>query len=174
MKYLVKFFVVTFFLIVCTHVLAEQKVVYMDMKFVLNNSQAGKGAQDYLKKTFKEKQKKFSDMEKNLKKEEDDLLAKKKILTKTEYTEKMNNLRKKVIDYQSERRTALDKIAKQKTDARELLLEKLDPILKSYIEEGNISLILDKKNVLFGVTALDITNIIIDKLNTELPSLNLK
>ena len=174
MKYLVKFFVVTFFLIVCTHVLAEQKVVYMDMNFVLNNSQAGKGAQDYLKKTYKEKQKKFSDMEKNLKKEEDDLLAKKKILTKTEYTEKMNNLRKKVIDYQSERRTALDKIAKQKTDARELLLEKLDPILKSYIEEGNISLILDKKNVLFGVTALDITNIIIDKLNTELPSLNLK
>ena len=144
------------------------------MKFILNNSQAGKGAQDYLQKTFKEKQKKFADMEKNLKKEEGDLLAKKKILTKTEYTEKMNNLRKKVIDYQSERRTALDKIAKQKTDARELLLEKLDPILKSYIEEGNISLILDKKNVLFGVTALDITNIIIDKLNTELPSLNLK
>ena len=174
MKYLVKFFVVTFFLIVCTHVLAEQKVVYMDMKFVLNNSQAGKGAQDYLKKTFKEKQKKFSDMEKNLKKEEDDLLAKKKILTKTEYTEKMNNLRKKVIDYQSERRTALDKIAKQKTDARELLLEKLDPILKSYIKEGNISVVIDKKNILIGNAELDITNIIIDKLNKELPSLSLK
>ena len=174
MKYLVKFFVVTFFLIVCTHVLAEQKVAYMDMKFILNNSQAGKGAQDFLQEIFKEKQKKFSNMEKNFKKEEDDLLAKKKILTKTEYTEKMNNLRKKVIDYQSERRAALDKISKQKTDARMQLLKKLDPILKSYIKEDNISLIIDKKNVLIGDSELDITNIIIDKLNTELPSLSLK
>ena len=174
MKYFVKFFVVTSFLIICTHVLAEQKVVYMDMKFILNNSQAGKGAQDFLKKTFKEKEKKFTSLEKSLKKEEDDLLAKKKILSKEEYTTKMNNLRKKVIDYQSERRAALDKIAKQRTDARMKLLEKLDPILKSYIEENNISLIVDKKNVLIGNSDLDITNIIIDKLNKELPSLSLK
>ena len=174
MKYFVKFFVVTSFLIICTHVLAEQKVVYMDMKFILNNSQAGKGAQDFLKKTFKEKQKKFTSLEKSLKKEEDDLLAKKKILSKEEYTTKMNNLRKKVIDYQSERRAALDKIAKQRTDARMKLLEKLDPILKSYIEENNISLIVDKKNVLIGNSDLDITTIIIDKLNKELPSLSLK
>jgi len=174
MKYFVKFFVVTSFLIICTHVLAEQKVVYMDMKFILNNSQAGKGAQDFLKKTFKEKHKKFTSLEKSLKKEEDDLLAKKKILSKEEYTTKMNNLRKKVIDYQSERRAALDKIAKQRTDARMKLLEKLDPILKSYIEENNISLIVDKKNVLIGNSDLDITNIIIDKLNKELPSLSLK
>ena len=49
MKYLVKFFVVTFLLLIYTHVSAEQKVAYLDMKFVLNNSKAGKGAQDFLK-----------------------------------------------------------------------------------------------------------------------------
>ena len=42
MKYLVKFFVVTFSLLICTHVLAEQKVVFLDIKFVLNNSKAVK------------------------------------------------------------------------------------------------------------------------------------
>ena len=52
MKYLVKFFVVTFFLILCTHTFAEQKIVVLDMKYVLNFSSAGKGAQEYLKKTF--------------------------------------------------------------------------------------------------------------------------
>ena len=54
MKYLVKFFVVTSIFFLCTNVFAEQKIVYLDMTFVLNNSKAGKGAQDYLKKTFKE------------------------------------------------------------------------------------------------------------------------
>ena len=55
MKYLVKFIVVTFFLLVCTHTFAEQKIVVLDLKFVLNSSKAGKGAQAFLKKSFIEK-----------------------------------------------------------------------------------------------------------------------
>ena len=77
MKYLVKFFVVTFFLLVCTYSFAEQKIVMLDMTFVLNESKAGKGAQDFLKKSFTDNQKKFAEIEKSLKKEESDLLEKK-------------------------------------------------------------------------------------------------
>jgi len=174
MKYLVKFFVVTFFVLVCTYSLAEQKIVYLDMKIVLNNSKAGKGAQDFLQKTFKENQKKYSDLEKKLKKEENDLLAQKTILSKEEYQKKTDTLRKKVIDYQSQRRASLDKIAAQRSEARQKLLKKIDPILSNYIKDNNISLVIDKKNTLGGNVNLDITNTIIEKLNKDLPSLNLK
>ena len=174
MKYLVKFFVVTFLLLICTHVSAEQKIAYLDMKFVLNNSNAGKGAQDFLQKSFKENQKKFVDEENALKKEENDLLAQKTILTKEEYQKKSDNLRKKVIDYQSQRRLSLEKITTQRAEARQKLLEILDPILKTYTEENNISLVIDKKDVLVGNTDLDITNIIVKKLNKKLPSLSIK
>ena len=174
MKYLVKFFVITFLLLICTHVSAEQKVVYLDMKFVLNNSKAGKGAQDFLQKSFQENQKKFLDRENALKKEESDLLSQKTILTKEEYQKKSDGLRKKVIDYQSQRRLSLEKITTQRAEAKQKLLEKLDPIMKIYIKENDISLIIDKKNVLMGSTNLDITNIIIEKLNIELPSLSIK
>jgi len=174
MKYLVKFFVVTLFALVSTYALAEQKIVYIDMKYVLNNSKAGKGAQDYLAKTFKDNQKKFSNQEKELKAEESDLLGKKNILSKEEYTKKADSLRKKVIDYQSSRRAALDKIAKQRVDARADLLNQINPILESYSKENSITLIIDKKNLIMGDSDLDITNIIIDELNKKLPSLNLK
>ena len=174
MKYLVKFFVVTFLLLIYTHASAEQKIAYLDMKFVLNNSKAGKGAQDFLQKSFKENQKIFLDKENSLKKEESDLLAQKTILTKEEYQKKTDDLRKKVIDYQSQRRAALDKITSQRAEARQKLLDKLDPILKTYINENDISLIIDRKNILMGNTNLDITNIIVEKLNIEFPSLNLK
>ena len=40
---------------------------------------------------------------------------------------------KKVIDYQSQRRTSLDKIAKLRVEARKQLFEKVDPILKKYV-----------------------------------------
>ena len=174
MKYLVKFFVVTFLLLIYTHASAEQKIAYLDMKFVLNNSKAGKGAQDFLQKSFKENQKKFLDEENTLKKKENDLLAQKTILTKKEYQKKSDDLRKKVIDYQSQRRTSLEKITAQRAEARQKLFEKLDPIMKTYIKENNISLIVDKKNILMGNTDLDITNIIVEKLNKEFPSLKIK
>ena len=174
MKYLVKFFVVTFFLIISTHVFAEQKIVVLDMKFVLNNSKAGKGAQDFLKKTFNDNTKKFTDMEKALKKEESDLLSKKTILSKEEYVKKTDTLRKRVIDYQSQRRSALDKIATQRAKSRETLIKKLEPIVDAYIKENNISIVMDKKSMIGGLTEYDITKIIIEKLDKELPSLKLQ
>jgi len=174
MKHFVKFFVVTFFLFICTQTIAEENIVYIDMKQILNNSKAGKGAQDFLQKSFKEKQKKYADMEKKLKKEEEDLLDQKTVLSKEDFSKKVNALRKSVIDFQTERRAALEKIGVQKADARSSLLKKLDPILISYIKENNISVILDKKNILLGNAELDITKIITEKLNKELPSLSLK
>ena len=47
-------------------------------------------------------------------------------------------------------------------------------ILKTYIKENNISLIVDKKAIVLGNVDFDITNTIIEKLNKELPSLTLK
>ena len=174
MKYLVKFFVVTFLLFVCTHVFAEQKVAYLDMKFILNNSKAGKGAQDFLKKSLKDGQKKFSEVEKNLKKQESDLLEIKSTLNKEEYKKKSDSMRKKVIEYQSERRSLIENITQQRAEARQSLLKALDPILKTYMTENQISLVVDKKNIVMGNAELDITNIIVEKLNKSFPSLNLK
>ena len=71
MKYIVKFFVVTFFLLICTHTFAEQKIVVLDLTYVLNGSKAGKDAQEFLKKTFDTNTKEFSDIEKTLKEQVD-------------------------------------------------------------------------------------------------------
>ena len=174
MKYLVRFIVITFFLLICTYTFAEQKIVVLDLKFVLNNSKAGKDAQDFLKKSFNDNVEKFSDVEKVLKKEESDLLAQKVVLNKEEYTKKSDALRKKVIGYQSQRRAALDKIATQRAESRETLIKKIEPILNTYIGENNISLIMDKKEMLGGKPEYDITKIIVEKLNQVFPSLNLK
>ena len=173
MKYLVKLFVVTFVTIICTYASAEQKIVYLDMKYVLNQSKPGKAAQDYLKSTFDSNQKKFTDQEKKLKKEEEDLISKKNVLSKEEYKNKADSLRKKVATYQSERRKSLEKIAIQRAKARQDIIKALNPIINKYINENDVSLVLDKKNVLGAHKDFDITNIITEKLNKELPSLNL-
>ena len=174
MKYLVKFFVVTFFFIISTHSFAEQKIVVLDMNYVLNSSKAGKDAQEFLKKKFNANAKKFSELEKSLKKEETDLLTTKTNLAKEEYTKKSDTLRKKVIDYQSQRRASLDKIATQRAKSRETLINAISPIVDAYIKENGISIVMDKKTMIGGLTEYDITNLIIEKLNKELPSLKIQ
>jgi len=174
MKHFVKFFVVTLFLIISTQSFAEQRIVFVDLTFVLNNSKAGKDAQDFLKKTYTDKQNEFTDTEKKLKKEESDLLEKKTIMSKEDYKKNLDNLRKKVADYQNQRRKALDQITKKRTEARKQLLDKINPIMETYANENNISLIVDRKIILVHTPNTDITNIVIEKLNKVLPSLNLK
>ena len=94
MKYLVKLFVVTSITLFCTFAIAEEKVAFLDMKYILNNSKAGKEAQSFLKAKVKKTQTQFSKSENELKKIEKDLLAKKTILSKEDYKKKTNELLK--------------------------------------------------------------------------------
>ena len=174
MKYLVKFFVITFLVIFSTSSFAENKIVVLDLKYILNNSKAGKGAQDFLKKTYKNNVKKFADSENLLKKEEQKLLSQKSTLSKNDYKSKTDDLRKKVVNYQKKRRAALDKIASQRTQSREALIKAIDPIVANYIKENNVSLVVDKKVTFGGNPENDITSLITKELNKSLPKINLK
>ena len=174
MKHIVKYFLITFLLLFCTNILAQEKVGILDLKYVLNQSKAGKGAQEFLKKSYSDNIKKFKDVEMVLKKEEEDLLTKKTVLSKEEYSKKSDALRKKVIDYRSQRRTAMDKITTQRAESRAILIKSINPILSTYIKENNIAVVINKANTLGGDPENDITKIIVEKLDKVLPSLDLK
>ena len=52
MKHFLKYFLVAYLTLFCTNLLAQDKIVILDLKYVLNESKAGKGAQDFLKKSY--------------------------------------------------------------------------------------------------------------------------
>ena len=174
MKHFLKYFLVAYLTLFCTNLLAQDKIVILDLKYVLNQSKAGKGAQDFLKKSYNDQIKKFQGIENALKKEEEDLLTKKTVLSKAEYIKKSDELRKKVIDYRSQRRAAIDKITTQRSESRSTLLKSIDPILIAYIKENNISVVIKKSATLGRDPKNDITKIIVEKLDKVLPSLDLK
>ena len=53
------------------------------------------------------------------------------------------------------------------------MLKNLNPILGKYMEENNITVVIDKKNVLMGNKKFEITSQIIEILNKDLKSLNI-
>jgi len=151
-----------------------EETYFIDMQKLLNQSKAGKEAQDFLKKKIITGDKKFKEKGELLKKEEIDLIAKKKTLSADEYKKKLNQLREKNIKFQRKRTNFTRAIATQRAEARNKLLKALDPILIKYISENNIQIVIYKKYVAMANSKLDLTDKILEILNKELKSLNLK
>ena len=53
------------------------------------------------------------------------------------------------------------------------ILNAINELLTDYSSKNNISLIVDKKNIIIGKTELDVTNIILDLLNKKIKKVDL-
>ena len=118
---------------------------FIDFKYILNNSEAGKKAQSALKKKLDEGFKNLKDKETKIQNEEKKIIQQKKILSPEEYKKQVNSLRNKVSSLQKERSNLLEKISKQRSKARNELLKNLNPIIKEYMEEKRIRMVVIKK-----------------------------
>ena len=155
------------------NITSAKEIHFIDMRKVLNESNAGKAAQDFLKKKFENENKKFEKEGADIKKEESDLIAKKKIISPEEYKKNLTALRQKSINYQNNRRKASNEWVKKKNEARAKLLEALNPIMQKYMKENNVEIIVDKKYILLANSDFEITDKILKILDKELKSINL-
>jgi Skp family chaperone for outer membrane proteins len=152
----------------------SSEVTFVDFSKVLNKSIAGAAAQDKLKVKFESENKKFIAIEENLKKQETELIAQKKVLSNDEYKKKLDNLRSKVSELQKNKQESLNNIAKSRNKARQNLLQSVNPIIQKYMEQNNIKIVVDKQSVVLGDKNLEITDKIIEILNQEIKSINLE
>lgn len=153
--------------------LSAEVPYYIDFKLILNQSIAGKKAQDFLKNKLEKGLKKFSDQEKNLLNEEKKIIEQKKLIKPEEYKQKVDALRSKVINLQKERNTLIKSVSNKRSKARNELLKNLNPVISEYMQEKKIRMVVDKKSILLADKNLDITNEIMELLNKRLKSINL-
>ena len=160
-------------LIFTTNLIADNPF-FIDFKYVLNESTAGKKAQADLKSQLEKGIAKLNKDEKKLREEEKKLIQQKKIINQDEYKKKVDELRTKVSKLQKDRQSLLNNVAKQRAKARTELLKNLNPILENYMKEKNIKMIVDKKNLIIASKELDITSEVTNLLNGKVKSLNYK
>ena len=173
LKYIVKIFVITYLIFGITNTFAEDKVVYIDMNRILNESKVGSFVEKELTESHEEKLDKFKKTEEELKKDEIELISKRNIMAREEFDKKAKFLNDKAQIYQNERRQWFDEISEKRNNARTEVLKSLDPIITDYFEKKQISLILYKRNIAIGNNELNITDKIIDELNIKLPSIKI-
>tara|TARA_A100001015_G_scaffold53174_1_gene58321 strand:- start:400 stop:915 length:516 start_codon:yes stop_codon:yes gene_type:complete len=170
MKNFVIIFLILFFVPKSLH---AENLYFIDFKYILNESDAGKKAQNFLKSKLENGIKKLKDKEQKIQEEEKKVIQQKKVISTEEYKKKVTELRNKVSSLQKERNSLLNDVSKQRSKAKNELLRNLNPILETYMKEKRIRIVLDKKSILLADENLNITKDIMKILNQKLKSVKL-
>ncbi len=169
-----KFFLINFFLIIFTYSYAEeQKIVYLNIDKIMQQSIAGKSIKKQLEDLYNKKLEKFKKNDEILKKKEKKIIAQKNILSQEDFQKELGSLRTEIINFQKEQVNARENINKLRIGATNKLISKLSPILQDYAKKNSISLILQKKNIIMGKKEIEITDEILEITNKEIKNIKI-
>jgi len=161
-------FIIFFILTLSKNVYSNDKIFYLDMESVVKNSNIGKSLLLNINNRNAKNVEILKNKEQKLKKIEEDIKKKQNIISKEELDKEIKNLRNQINDLRVEKNNMVKDISNFKKEELKKLYKKINPIIQSYMEENNISIILDMKNIVIGKISSNITKEIIDKINTEL------
>ena len=169
-----KFLVINiFFFIFVSSFAEEQKIVYLNLDKIMQQSIAGKSIKKQLENLYKENLEKFKKNDEILKSKEKKIITQKNILSKEDFQKELTSLRKEIINFQKEQVKARDEINKLRVGATNQLVSKLSPILEEYAKENSISLILQKKNIVMGKKEIEITDEILSITNEKIKNIKI-
>ena len=147
---------------------SNDKIFYLDVNLLLSESEAGKYINNELKLINDKNIDEFKKIESSIKSEEEKILKQKNILKTDEFNLKVNELRDKYKSYQELKKSKNEEINKIRNNTASKILKIINEILSIYSTEKEISLIIEKKNIVIGKTQLDVTNEILKLLNKKI------
>jgi Skp family chaperone for outer membrane proteins len=161
------FFLLVFFVKI-NYSFADLKIAYIDINFILIHSLVGQKIEKHINKIEEEYVIKFKEQEKILKDKEKIIITQKNILDKKKIENKISLLNIEINNYRNERKKLTDELKIKKIEYTKKILNHLNPIITSFVDENSISIVLPKKNIIIGKKKLDITSDILNLLNNEL------
>ena len=162
------------FLFFTNTVFSEQKIAFIDMDKVISTSKAGSSILKQLTNLNKKNLKFLNDEEKKFKEKETKLISQKNIISEKDFKNKVNELKSEINNYNQNRNKMLADFNKLKKDNTNNLLKLINPILVKFSNDNEISIILQKKDLVVAKTQLDITDDVIKIVNIEVKEFKIK
>ena len=147
--------------------LAENKIAFIDIDKIINESEFGKKTYKNIDVNFKKENEKLLEIEKKLVSKEQEILKQKNVLSEDELNKKITNLKKEINDFKKKRKSINEKFNKIKLEKTNEMVQSLNEILSKYADDNDISLVIQKKFIVIAKTGLDITNEILKIFNKE-------
>jgi len=167
------FISILFFILIAVPGYSKEKIVYLDVEKIMQESKAGKSIIAQLKKKREVLISEFQKREKKIIDKEKKLVSQKNVLSKEEFESKIIELRNDISNYQKERNKTSNEIAKSRVKASTKLISNLTPILEEYSKKNSKRINVQKKNIVMGKKEDDITKDILELFNQKVKSIKL-
>jgi len=150
----------------CATSLAADKVGYIDLQRLVNESKAGKAAIADIQNLRREKEAIIADRSAQIKKLNEFIDEKGATLAPREKRQKTDELQMLYKDYQRLVADARDDINREDRELVSIILEKADSVLQQVAQKGNYAIILkDPKAIGYLDPSVDITDEVLRELN---------
>ena len=165
MKIIIISLFITFIVFKNNTVLANEKIAFIDLNYILKESVQGKKILDELNSINSKNLEKFRAEELELNKQQDEIQKLKNIISLEEYNKKLSSFQNKVDIYKEKKTKIINSFEETKDKELKIFFNKLNEIMNVYMQNNSINIILDKKNIIMANTQNDISKQILNIVN---------
>ena len=168
LKKLIFFLSINFFLFSTQNVFAAEKVVYLDVNFIINKSEPAISIIKRIEKIKDKETKQLKLTSDNLQKKNDELVKTKNLLSDEELKNKVSKLREEIKLFEKKKVKTINDLNDKKKKELNEFLKLINPLIKDYMDKNSIDIVIDKKNIFIAKTDKDITKDILEIINREI------
>ena len=158
--------IVIIFFLLTTNLYSSDKVAFINMDLVIKNSEIGIKMLKKIEKLNSENITSLKTKQSELKKFEDEIKKKQNIVSSEETNKEIEILKNKIQQYNQEKDILVTQFNSYKNKEVESIMRKINPVVQNYMKKNSIEILLDSKNVYIGDKNSDLTEIIINEINT--------
>ena len=163
LRYLILIILVLF----SNNVKAETKIVFIDIDYLMKNSNIGKISLKKLENLNNKNINILKENEKKLKQEENLLIQKRDIISQEEFEKEIKMLRAKIKEFNTKKEEMVKDYNKYKSQELNITLEKFNKKIQEFMSQNSIEILLDKNNIYIGTVSSDITKEVLIAINNE-------
>ena len=165
---------ILFFTLFSTTAFSQNNIAVLDVVKLLKESKAAISMKDQLNAVAKKYTDEDMKKQKEIQKQEEELLRQKATLTPEAFSDRKNTFEKKVIEFNKDAQAKRKALATAEKDAVTQIEDEVEKIVKAIIDSDKITAVFRKSAIILGDTSIDITEKVVEELNKKLGSVTVK
>jgi len=170
-KKLILIFFITLFFIPYSY---SQNIAYANMEKIINTSEVGKKIILYFNEKNENLSKEIKKQEKELIEKEKSLIAQKNVLTQDEFSKRAESIKQEIQNFKKNRTEKIETLNYNKDKISKNFLSEINIVLKDYAEKNKIDIIISSNQMLIGKSSLDVTENILNDVNSKIKKFEIK
>ena len=147
---------------------SNSKTVFIDLDFILSESNSGKKIINDLNEMNKKNNDVIISTEKKFQQEENEIKSQKNIISAEEYKNRVDDYNFRINNFLLKKKEMLSKFELEKKKKLDTFFSSLNLILNDYMKKNSIDIILEKKNIVLANSNNEVSNDILLLVNNKI------